>query len=77
MTGGGRSLGKTIACRMTESGAAVVLAGRHHEHLEQAVELVESQGGTATAAPCDLADPEQARRPVGRAARNFVPSPPS
>ena len=60
VTGGGRGLGRAIACALGDAGAAVVVSGRHVELLEQTVATIAERGGAARALPCDLSDPVQA-----------------
>jgi shikimate 5-dehydrogenase len=47
ITGGGSGLGKAIACRLAEEGAAVVVAGRTIDKLMQVAEPIEQQNGRA------------------------------
>ena len=59
VTGGGRGMGKAIALRFAELGAAVVVAGRHIETLEETVDQILVEGGQALALVTDIRQPEQ------------------
>ncbi len=61
LTGGGRGLGLEIARALGEAGAHVVLNGRTAETLENAVGHIVTAGGSAEAAPFDIADREAQR----------------
>jgi gluconate 5-dehydrogenase len=61
VTGGGRGLGLEIARALGEAGAHVVLNGRTAETLENAVGRIVAAGGSAEAAPFDIADREAQR----------------
>jgi 3-oxoacyl-[acyl-carrier protein] reductase len=71
VTGGGRGLGRAIACALADAGAAVVVGGRHLDFLEETVEIVDARGGTAAAHPCDISDPAVAGDLVRQAGRHF------
>jgi NAD(P)-dependent dehydrogenase (short-subunit alcohol dehydrogenase family) len=59
VTGGGRGMGKAIALRFAELGAAVVVAGRHIETLEETVDQIRVEAGQALALVTDIRQPEQ------------------
>lgn len=59
VTGGGRGMGKSIALRFAELGAAVIVAGRHIETLEETVDQILVEGGQALALVTDIRQPEQ------------------
>jgi NAD(P)-dependent dehydrogenase (short-subunit alcohol dehydrogenase family) len=61
VTGGGSGIGRAIALRLAAEGAAVAVAGRRREKLDETVALVASAGGRAQAFPCDVADADQVR----------------
>ena len=59
ITGGGTGLGKSMARRMAELGAALVICGRRAEVLDAAAaEISEATGATVEAIPCDIRDAE-------------------
>lgn len=55
VTGGSRGIGRAIAFRLAELGAAVVLCGRSLQALEAVTSEIESRGGKALAVQCDVA----------------------
>jgi len=57
VTGGGSGLGRAAALELASCGAAVVVAGRRAEPLEETVLLCE--GDRATAIPCDIREEAQ------------------
>jgi NAD(P)-dependent dehydrogenase (short-subunit alcohol dehydrogenase family) len=59
ITGGGTGLGRAMALRFAELGAAVVLTGRRREPLEATEAVVTAAGGRALVAPADVRDPGQ------------------
>ena len=71
VTGGGRGLGRAIACGLADAGARVVVTGRHPELLDDTVQTIAGRGGEAAALVCDLAEPEAAREMVHRAGGKF------
>jgi NAD(P)-dependent dehydrogenase (short-subunit alcohol dehydrogenase family) len=58
VTGGGRSIGRAVACALAEAGADVALAGRHLEALERVAAEVEDRGRRALPVRCDISRPE-------------------
>jgi 3-oxoacyl-[acyl-carrier protein] reductase len=73
VTGAGRGIGRVIAGRLAEMGTAVVLVARDAGQLDIVRREIESAGGAAEAAPCDLLNPdavaslgEHVRRNYGR-----------
>jgi NAD(P)-dependent dehydrogenase (short-subunit alcohol dehydrogenase family) len=66
VTGGGSGLGRAFALEFARLGAAVVVAGRRPEPLEETVGLVEEGRGRALAQPTDVRDPEQVEALVER-----------
>lgn len=59
VTGAGTGLGRAIATEFARLGAAIVIASRKPEHLEQGTATIQEVGGKVTAVPCDIRDPEQ------------------
>jgi NAD(P)-dependent dehydrogenase (short-subunit alcohol dehydrogenase family) len=58
VTGGGSGIGRETALAFSREGAAVVVAGRTAEKVQQTVKLIESEGGTATAVTADVSTVE-------------------
>lgn len=56
VTGAGRGAGEAIACRLAGMGAHVVLVARNVQELNRVHDEIVRNGGTATAAMCDLTD---------------------
>jgi NAD(P)-dependent dehydrogenase (short-subunit alcohol dehydrogenase family) len=71
VTGGGSGIGRAIADAFAGAGAAVVVAGRRPDPLEETVAAIEEQGGRAVAAPTDVTDVGQAEALVERAVATF------
>jgi NAD(P)-dependent dehydrogenase (short-subunit alcohol dehydrogenase family) len=59
VTGGGTGLGRAIATEFARLGAAIVIASRKPEHLEQGQASMEELGARALTVACDIRDPEQ------------------
>jgi NAD(P)-dependent dehydrogenase (short-subunit alcohol dehydrogenase family) len=59
VTGGGTGLGRAFALEFARLGAAVTVAGRRPEPLDETVELVQERGGRALARPTDVREPDQ------------------
>ena len=62
ITGASRGIGAAVARRFAAEGAHVVLVARTVGGLEEVDDAIQSQGGTATLVPFDLADFEQIDR---------------
>lgn len=58
VTGGSRGIGRAIAQRLAEEGAAVAVAGRDEAEGQTTVELIEQAGGTAHFTRVDVCDAE-------------------
>ena len=54
ITGAGTGIGREAALMFANEGASLVLAGRRIEPLNEVVQLIESDGGTAIARSTDL-----------------------
>ncbi len=59
VTGGGIGIGRVIALRFAEEGAAVVVAARTMPKLEEVVQQIKAKGGRATAIQTDVTDEAQ------------------
>jgi short-subunit dehydrogenase len=62
VTGASQGIGEAIARLLGANGADIILVARNRERLDEIVGEIETEGGTATAYDCDLADPEQSDR---------------
>jgi NAD(P)-dependent dehydrogenase (short-subunit alcohol dehydrogenase family) len=65
VTGGGRGIGRAIACALAQAGATVVVSSRTEFELGETVTLIQTAGGRAFAQPADVTD----RRAVDRLVR--------
>lgn len=64
ITGGGSGIGRATALAFAREGAAVAVAGRRREPLDQTVRLIKDAGGRASAATADVSSPADAERLV-------------
>lgn len=65
ITGGGSGLGKSMAKRLADLGASVVILGRRQEALDQtAAEIVALSGSPVQTITTDIRDPEAVERTV-------------
>jgi 2-deoxy-D-gluconate 3-dehydrogenase len=58
VTGGGSGLGQAMAVGLAQVGASVVVIGRRADRLEETVEQIRYDGGSASAVVADLSDAE-------------------
>ena len=59
ITGGGTGLGRAMALRFAELGAAVGITARREQPLDETVREIRERGGTAAWATCDVRKPKQ------------------
>jgi meso-butanediol dehydrogenase / (S,S)-butanediol dehydrogenase / diacetyl reductase len=71
ITGGGRGIGRAMALRFADEGAAVVLAARTVSEIEAVAGEVHEAGGRALAVPTDVADETHCHRVVREAESQF------
>jgi NAD(P)-dependent dehydrogenase (short-subunit alcohol dehydrogenase family) len=71
VTGSSRGLGLLLAKEFAREGCRLVLCARDEVELEEARRMVEAEGAEVLAVPCDVADPAQVERLVGRAVERF------
>ena len=71
VTGGGHGIGRAIALRFAEQGAAVVIAGPTTETIESATREVESLGVRALALLTDVSDETSVERMVTNSIARF------
>ena len=58
VTGGGTGLGRAMALRFADLGAAVTINGRRPDPLAETVSEIEDAGGTAEGISCNVQDPD-------------------
>ena len=71
VTGAGRGIGRAIALRYSQEGAAVVLAARTPAQIDEAAAEIESAGGRALAIQCDVSSESDVDRLVDATVRQF------
>src|SRR5262245_11542279 len=71
VTGAGRGIGRAIALAYAAEGAKVALTARTTAELDEVVQKIRSDGGTALALPADLADRSVPQRIVDTIQRNL------
>ena len=71
VTGGGSGLGRAMALELARLGAAVVIAGRRQEALEETASLISDRGGKAHAQPTDVREPEAVDALIAAAVEQF------
>ena len=59
VTGASQGIGRACALKLASSGAAVAVAARNQEKLNEVVRQINASGGKAAAFPVDVADEEQ------------------
>jgi NAD(P)-dependent dehydrogenase (short-subunit alcohol dehydrogenase family) len=64
VTGGGRGLGRITAQALAAAGAAVGVIARTLREVEETVQLITAQGGTASAHAADVSNREQVVRAI-------------
>src|SRR5690349_5791300 len=68
ITGATSGIGEATALALAKAGAAVALAGRREDRLDELAGRVEESGGRALAIPTDVGEEAQARAFVERTA---------
>ncbi|BBZ10317.1 SDR family oxidoreductase [Mycobacterium branderi] len=58
VTGASSGIGKRVALAYAQAGAAVAIAARHHEPLQELAADIADGGGTAIPITCDVTQPE-------------------
>src|SRR2546426_9903140 len=71
VTGASQGIGHACALKLAQSGAAVAVAARNQEKLNQLVYQISNTGGKAAAFPMDVADEEQIKSGVKSALAQF------
>src|SRR2546426_9847678 len=71
VTGASQGIGHACALKLAQSGAAVAVAARNQEKLNQLVYQISNTGGKAAAFPMDVADVEQIKTVFNTALAQF------
>jgi 3-oxoacyl-[acyl-carrier protein] reductase len=71
VTGGGQGIGKAIALKLAQEGAAVMLAQRTLAKVEETAAEIRKAGGKAIAMPVDIRDFDQVNKVAQKAASEF------
>jgi 3-oxoacyl-[acyl-carrier protein] reductase len=71
VTGASQGIGRTCALRLAKDGAAVAVAARNQEKLNELVAEITAAGGTAAAFALDVADEEQVKAAIKAAIAQF------
>jgi 3-oxoacyl-[acyl-carrier protein] reductase len=71
VTGASQGIGRTCALRLAKEGAAVAVAARNQEKLNELVSEITAAGGSAAAVALDVADEEQVKTAVKAAISQF------
>ena len=71
VTGGGTGLGKSMALRLAELGANLVVASRKPDHLEAAAKEIGAKGAPCLTVACDVRDFAQVENAVKQAVERF------
>ena len=66
VTGGGTGLGNSMATRFAELGANLVITSRREDIINDAAKELRKSGGKVVAVPCDVRDPDQVEKMVGK-----------
>src|SRR5579862_4170358 len=64
VTGASQGIGRTCALRLAKDGAAVAVAARNQEKLNELVNEITAAGGKAAAFPVDVAEEEQVKSTI-------------
>jgi meso-butanediol dehydrogenase/(S,S)-butanediol dehydrogenase/diacetyl reductase len=71
VTGGGRGIGRAVAGRLAEAGAAVCVADIDADSAELAAAQIAATGGRAAGVGCDVSDRESIRSAIAGAVEAF------
>ena len=73
VTGGGRGLGREVACRLAAEGVNVAVAARSADELDETVRLIKDPGGQATQFAMDVSNPGAVHQLIDAVERNAGP----
>src|SRR3712207_8468933 len=73
VTGGGRGIGRAIGLAFAAAGAAVTVAARSADQVEETVALIRAAGGAAQAVVADVSDDAAVERMVTATERRVGP----
>ena len=73
VTGGGQGIGKVIGDNLAKSGAHVVLGDINLENAEKSAKAILANGGSASAALLNVADPENVKEVFDSIVKKFKP----
>src|SRR5579863_5325264 len=71
VTGASQGIGRACALKLSEAGAAVAVAARSQEKLNELVAQIAGHGGKAMAFPLDVADEEQIKSAIKNVISQF------
>ena len=71
VTGGGKGIGRAIADRLAEAGAAVMIADIDLDAAAKAVQSIREKGGKAEATRCDVSVAAEARKTIEATVQAF------
>jgi NAD(P)-dependent dehydrogenase (short-subunit alcohol dehydrogenase family) len=71
VTGSGSGVGRAAAHLFAREGARVVCADVRDDWAKETVRLIEAEGGTAFAQPCDVSKEDEVVAAIGAAVENF------
>jgi NAD(P)-dependent dehydrogenase (short-subunit alcohol dehydrogenase family) len=74
VSGGGRGIGRAAAALLARAGAAVVVAARTVQQVEETAEAIRQDGGRALAVPADVSDWSAVQRLAEETKRAFGPA---
>ena len=71
ITGAGSGIGRSLALEFANQGGHVVLSGRRKDRLEEVAAEIDTRGGRAMVAPCDVTDDTVVNATVERIVTEF------
>jgi len=71
VTGSGRGIGRALALEFAREGASLVCCARRGKEIEETVSIIEKEGGSGLAIPCDVTKRAQVDALVSKALDTF------